>query len=133
MTKTKRDYKWAEVHRLEKGGHRIFREDRGEYAAPETCRWAIADNSGSRPETTDDGVLWLDFARPLDVSLDRGSWVVSIPVTSARRADITDLRCGGGVDTFSALVERFPAWGVRMSASAKKFVKACVSCGIYED
>lgn len=133
MTKTKRDYKWAEVHRMEKGGHRIFREDRGEYAAPETCRWAIADNSGSRPETTEDGVMWLDFTRPLDVSLFREACVVSIPVTSERSDNVVGFSCGAGVDTFAALVERFPAWKVRMSTPAKKFVEACVSCDIYED
>lgn len=34
-------------------------------------KWvAIADNSGATPEATDDGVLWLDFARDLTIAHD---------------------------------------------------------------
>ena len=41
-------------------GHRIFQ-------ARYTDRWAIADDSGSTPDQTDDGILWLDQTRPLKI------------------------------------------------------------------
>jgi hypothetical protein len=53
MTKT---YAWGLPEHLP-DGHRIFR---GHFD-----RFAIADNSGKRPEQTDDGILWLDQTRPL--------------------------------------------------------------------
>lgn len=44
---------WVDKHLLP-GGHTIFTNDSGEVA--------IADESGTTPETTDDGVLWLDLS-----------------------------------------------------------------------
>src|SRR3954467_1988653 len=43
-------------------GHRLFESDEN--------RYAIADESGFLPNNTDDGVLWLDFTRPLSVEVD---------------------------------------------------------------
>lgn len=51
MTKTE----WKLITRLP-GEHRIFADESG--------RLAIADNSGETPDQTEDGVLYLDFARP---------------------------------------------------------------------
>ena len=43
-------------------------------------KWvAIADNSGITPDQTDDGVLWLDFDRPLLIDADD---VVTVPTQS---------------------------------------------------
>ena len=55
---TSSPYTWCEQIALP-DGHRIFRSDFN--------RWAIADESGSIPEQTNDGVLWLDFKRPLKI------------------------------------------------------------------
>lgn len=41
-------------------GHRLFRVGTSE-------QYALADDSGRTPATTDDGVLLLDFDRPLEV------------------------------------------------------------------
>jgi hypothetical protein len=54
-------------------GHRIFQATHHCYigALPATATsnprgiWALADDSGSYPHDTDDGVLWLDFAHDL--------------------------------------------------------------------
>jgi hypothetical protein len=44
-------------------------------------KWvAIADNSGRSPESTDDGVLWLDFDRDLLITRDGHTDSLSIPV-----------------------------------------------------
>lgn len=49
---------WTLVTRLP-GEHRIFRDAGG--------RLALADNSGDTPDTTDDGVLYLDLDRPVQL------------------------------------------------------------------
>lgn len=125
MDNEKQIVKWArgESVRLEKGGHRIFREDRGEFAAPETCRWAIADNSGTTPDRTDDGILWLDFSRPLAVHLGKYS-IVSIPVKKDRDAD-DNYWCSAGVDALYLLREKFPKWAVEIDDDVRKLVSAC--------
>jgi hypothetical protein len=48
-------------------GHRIIQSGRADNHADES-RWAIFDASGTTPDTTDDGVLWLDMARNLSAS-----------------------------------------------------------------
>lgn len=45
-------------------GHRLFRK----LSAP--GRIYLADNSGSTPDQTDDGEMWLDFASPVTLSKD---------------------------------------------------------------
>lgn len=51
-------YTWEFLEWLERRGHKLFR-DGGSH------RLAIADNSGATPDTTHDGVLWLDPDRPI--------------------------------------------------------------------
>lgn len=51
-------------------GHKFFREK-------ESYRIAIADWSGSTPEKTDDGVLWLDATRPIVVSFSSSRRLVT--------------------------------------------------------
>jgi hypothetical protein len=100
-------YKWEPGIRLEKGGHRIFHEIRHAFAAPETCRWAIADNSGTTPDRTEDGVLWLDFSRPLRVNLGGGCIPVLAELDGERES-----HCPCGIDAVAALHEKFPKWKV---------------------
>lgn len=120
------EVKWArgESVRLEKNGHRIFREDRGEFAAPETCRWAIADNSGATPDRTDDGILWLDFSRPLLVEIGQYG-IVSIPVDKDRDVQGGSYWCSAGVDALVTLREKFPRWEIEMGPNASKLVRVC--------
>jgi hypothetical protein len=47
-------------------GHRIFIGDDSSHG----LMWAIADDSGPTPPETDDGILLLDFGRPLSVTYD---------------------------------------------------------------
>lgn len=53
-------YKWKFMCRLEPKGHRLFLSELSH-------RVAVADNSGASPEQTEDGVLWFDPTRPIDV------------------------------------------------------------------
>jgi len=57
---------WSEVITLP-DGHRIFYPDTDIVLSNDKPLVAIADESGTRPEETDDGVLWLDYDRPLSV------------------------------------------------------------------
>ena len=69
-------YQWEPVIPLP-DGHRLF-PIRGN-----PFKWvAIADDSGRTPEDTDDGVLWLDYERPLMISKDEGREHFSIPLKS---------------------------------------------------
>lgn len=49
-------------------GHTLFFTDSKKY--PDLI--AIADESGERPELTSDGVMWLDFERPLSLGKPYG-------------------------------------------------------------
>lgn len=70
MAQTTPTYRWRKILDI-RGGHRFFRDE-------STGRYAVADRSGHIPERTDDGVLWLDFDRPLLVDDGR----VMLPVLS---------------------------------------------------
>lgn len=61
------------------GGHRYFKHCDGHVSA--------ADNSGARPDLTDDGPLWLDHERPATVELDSSRLVVTIPVLQSETFD----------------------------------------------
>lgn len=60
---TETKIKWGSGRSLP-DGHRLFFN-----TAPHDSEYkaAIADDSGRFPEDTDDGILWLDFSRTLDV------------------------------------------------------------------
>jgi len=73
-------------------GHRMFSSGDDPFK-----HVAIADNSGRTPESTDDGILWLDFEWPLMItSPDR---VLSVPVKRER----DDERFSTVVDTATLL------------------------------
>lgn len=56
------EYGWKKVIGF-KGGHRYFLCTKGENEG----RIGVADESGPTPDQTDDGVLWLDTDRPVDL------------------------------------------------------------------
>lgn len=53
--------KWTKIKKLA-SGHRVFRADDG--------RYALVDDSGDTPDQADDGVLWLDVNRALQLHTD---------------------------------------------------------------
>jgi hypothetical protein len=114
--------RWTDSLKIAKGGHRIFREDRGPFAAPETCRWAIADNSGSRPDTTDDGVLWLDFDRPISVGLGE-HFIASIPVRKDHDRS-RDYWVPTNEEGLLTLRKKFPRWPLDLNARAQMLLEA---------
>lgn len=63
MNKT---YKWEGSGTKLPDGHTIIETHDG----PDGVAWAIFDDSGSSPETSDDGILWLDPTRCLNASTD---------------------------------------------------------------
>jgi hypothetical protein len=54
MATSKTRYDWGRVVLLCKGGHRLF-------FLKDSAAVSLCDNSGDRPEFTDDGVLWIDM------------------------------------------------------------------------
>jgi len=73
-------YKWTKLFKA-KGGHKYFRDEI-------TGMIAIADDSGSTPDQTEDGVLWLDRSgrRHVCIATDRnGRTYITIPVVKESR------------------------------------------------
>jgi hypothetical protein len=72
------NYKWTKLFSI-RGGHKYFRDEI-------TKMIALADDSGSTPDQTDDGVLWLDFQRCVTIYTDPGhrTWI-SVPVLQEYR------------------------------------------------
>ena len=66
---------WTLVYEVP-GGHRYF-EDRA------TNQVSACDDSGARPERTDDGILWIDKSRPVLIKGDRAAFAC-VPVIVAR-------------------------------------------------
>jgi hypothetical protein len=71
-------HRWATPILL-KDGHRLFPSEADPFK-----QVAIADSSGREPQDTDDGILWLDFERPLLVLRQHfNSETCSIPLLCA--------------------------------------------------
>lgn len=121
MTKTEQ-WKWECRLRLSKGGHKIFRDARNDFLAPELRRWAIADNSGGCPDQTEDGVLWLDMSRPLEVAVGNEYWRCHIPVIVEQGG--TQSRTGEDLDGFIALRQQFPKWEVKLDDQTARLLEA---------
>lgn len=68
MNQTQSKYKWTKVHSTH-DGHTFWRDEN-------TGRISVKDQSGPTPESTDDGVLWVDFNRPFRL----GQKYVTIPL-----------------------------------------------------
>lgn len=92
---------WTFIAKLEKQGHRLFRDSEG--------RVAIADNSGSRPDTTDDGVLYLDLDRMRAEGLVMDMRGTSHPSFSIplRRPDGSAIWTGTGLTGAKKLAELY--------------------------
>jgi len=119
---TKKAWKWEPAIKLEPRGHRIFRDARDDYRAPELRGWAIADDSGDYPHTTDDGVLWLDFERPIIVAIggERPSALASLPVLKHNEVSVEtkahgEFHVSVGIKALVAITKRFPGWRVSLS------------------
>lgn len=70
-------YKWTLLHTLA-SEHRIFRDEN-------TGQLAIADNSGTYPDRTEDGVLWLAPQCPAQICYEKNfGAVVSLNVWGPR-------------------------------------------------
>jgi len=63
------------------GGHRYFTNPTGHIA--------VADDSGRTPDSTEDGVLWLDQTRPVCCSLESGT-VPVIVMNGGRRSCVME-------------------------------------------
>src|SRR4051794_34391047 len=59
-------------------GHRLFPLDEAPFK-----QVALADTSGREPQDTDDGILWLDFKRPLVIVSSNDGEGFSIPLLYA--------------------------------------------------
>lgn len=69
---------WKFLGKPTSGGHKYFRDQ-------DSGRLALADNSGRLPEYTDDGILWVDTSRPVEVSLGKnGRLYVEVPLIVER-------------------------------------------------
>ena len=58
-------HKWKFIGRLGNGGHKLYLDE-------ERSRFAIADESGTTPDQTDDGVLWIVTHQRLEVKEGAG-------------------------------------------------------------
>lgn len=108
-------YKWTKLFKA-KGGHKYFRDEI-------TGMIAIADDSGTTPDRTDDGVLWLDMSgrRHVCIATDtNGRTYITIPV-------IKEPRYGGHVDesctpaTAQEAVEVCARFGLRLVMNGERF------------
>lgn len=71
-----RNYRWQLEYKPGWEGHAYFWDTRSQPVAGWRYHLAIADQSGSNPEETADGILYVDFSRP--IREDEG-WVGSTP------------------------------------------------------
>ncbi len=96
--------KWTRIKKLA-SGHRLFRADSG--------RYALVDDSGDTPDQADDGALWLDVNRTLELHTD---WLL-IPVRNDTeqpyvvRAEPRDL---------TVLVGVYANWAVKITPEARQ-------------
>ena len=104
---------WTRICKLEPGGHKLFRE---ENYLIQALAYAIADDSGSTPDKTDDGPLYLDFDKPLRLE-GRTRVCVSFPVTdrNGKAAGYASTGIRGG----RTLLQLFPGWTVRFDRHTK--------------
>jgi hypothetical protein len=120
----KTEWKWEHGLKLEPKGHRIFRDARDDFKAPEQRGWAIADNSGTRPHITDDGVLWLDFTRPIRVTIG-GYAGASLPVRKERDNNVVQgYHVSVGIEALLTIRKHFRNWPVELTGSVKTLLTA---------
>jgi hypothetical protein len=98
-------------------GHRVFAGG---------GRFAVADESGSWPHLTDDGVLWLDFDRPLTLGEEASEFVPRdrvMPMIPLKREDGTETRTVADAASIVALSLRFD-WGINVRGTLLRAVRA---------
>lgn len=100
------DSRWHFVCRLQKGGHRIFL-DKHNQSAPVIC-----DNSGEFPHETDDGPLYLDFKRKLQVGGYGKPSGLTIPVTDSPNREGRYFT-GESMEGSMKLMEMYPTWDIQ--------------------
>jgi len=102
-------YHWEGAGTLLPSGHTIFETHDGE----DGSMWAIADESGDRPDTTEDGVLWLDPSRCLlvakDDSFDEPREFTQIPVIKESDGKRYHVGCDAATILF---LSRFFRWTI---------------------
>lgn len=69
---TAKTYEWSFALKLP-SGHTLFG-----YPEPGYTRYAIADESGSTPEATDDGVLWINRNYPILIGTEDAGFGVMV-------------------------------------------------------
>lgn len=107
-------YQWTKIFSV-RGGHKYFRDEL-------TKMIALADDSGSTPDRTEDGVLWLDFKRCVCIKTDAShtTWV-TIPV-------LHEPRYGGAVRnsctpaSTKEAVEVCARFGMRLALEGERFL-----------
>lgn len=104
------NYNWTKLFRT-KGGHKYFRDEI-------TGRIAVADDSGSTPDRTEDGVLWLDQSRCVTIATDRdhNNWI-TVPVF---REDGTTRSCTPA--SAQEAVEVCARFGMKLALNGERFV-----------
>ena len=87
-TATKQAYEWVRLTRIPRG-HKFFRDGN-------TDRVACADDSGSLPQHTEDGVLWIVRDKPivLQEQHESASMIASVPVTKQRTGESMSILSG---------------------------------------
>jgi len=116
-------WKWEHMLKLEPKGHRVFRDARDDFKAPERRGWAIADNSGGHPDTTEDGVLWLDFTRPIRVTIGEFAGA-TLPVRKERDLDHIGYTVMVGIDALLTIRKHFRSWPVELTEKAQTLIAA---------
>lgn len=107
-------YQWTKLFSI-RGGHKYFRDEI-------TKMIALADDSGSTPDRTEDGVLWLDYKRCVCIKTDahHRTWI-TIPV-------LHESRYGGEVRnsctpaSTKEAVEVCARFGMRLALEGERFL-----------
>jgi hypothetical protein len=86
-------YKWVKLVDLPRS-HRYFLDALSE-------RIAVADRSGTTPDRTDDGVLWLDTSRPIVLGKD---WLATIPLLHLNGSQVAT---GDNIDNAMTVARKF--------------------------
>lgn len=107
-------YNWTKVFSV-RGGHKYFRDE-------VTKMIALADDSGSTPDRTEDGVLWLDFQRCVCIKTgaDHTTWI-TIPVLHEPRYGGPVRKSATPASTKEA-VEVCARFGMRLALEGERFL-----------
>ena len=96
--------RWMRCIRLEKGGLRLFWHRDGQVA--------VADNSGTYPEHTEDGVLWVDTTEPMHICCLSGRPHIRITNSGGY--------CYTGLGAVAKLKEAFPEGVFTLSVEVRE-------------